>query len=72
MKKRRDDVDCVAVKERAQRALAQALAGKAPAEQVAVLQHLAAETPLWRSIAKTRRQRPRRPAQVRAKRRSTG
>ena len=49
---RPDAFDCVATKRRAQRALANALAGKSPAEQVEILQRMAARTPLWRSVMK--------------------
>lgn len=49
---RPDAFDCVAAKRRAQHALAKALAGKSPEEQVEVLQRMAARTPLWRSVMK--------------------
>jgi hypothetical protein len=70
MKKKPERLDCVAVKRRAQRALTQALAGKSPDEQVETLHRLAANAPLWRSLAKTRREGS--PRRERAKRRSTG
>jgi len=65
---RPDAFDCVAAKHRAQRALAKALAGKSPEEQVAILQRMAARTPLWRSLMKAA---PRKVGSHR-KRRSTG
>jgi len=70
MTKRPETLDCVAVKRRAQRALAQALAGKSPDEQASILHRLAAQTPLWKSLA--RAERPPKTARERAKRRSTG
>ena len=67
-----ESLDCVAVKRRAQRALAKALAGKSPNEQAEILHRLAAQTPLWRSLAKPRGERPPRAERGHAKRRSTG
>ena len=63
-------LDCVAVKRRAQRALAKALAGRSPDEQAMILHRLAAQAPLWKSLAKARAQRP--PRAARGKRRSAG
>jgi hypothetical protein len=63
-----DAFDCVAAKRRAQRAIAKALAGKSPEEQVEILQRMAARTPLWRSVMKAA---PQKVASHR-KRRSTG
>jgi hypothetical protein len=65
-------LDCVAVKRRAQRALVRALAGKSPDEQAETLHRLAAQAPLWRSLAKPRVVRPRRAARTHARRHSTG
>ena len=67
-----ESLDCVAVKRRAQRALAKALAGKSPDEQAKTIHRLAAQAPLWKSLAKTRTERPARPARADPKRRSTG
>lgn len=69
MTKKPETLDCVAVKRRAQRKLAKALAGKSPTEQVETLHRLAGQMPLWKDLAK----RPRRTrTTVRAQRRSTG
>lgn len=65
-----ESLNCVAVKRRAQRALAKALAGKSPDEQTQILHHLAAQAPLWRSLTKTRAERPSRAA--RGRQRSAG
>jgi hypothetical protein len=65
-------LDCVAVKRRAQHALAKALAGKSPDEQAQILHRLAAQAPLWKSLAKVRAQRPERTAGTERRRRSTG
>jgi hypothetical protein len=67
-----ESLDCVAVKRRAQRALAKALAGKSPDEQAETLHRLAAQTPLWKSLAKARTERPRKAARGHGTRRSTG
>ncbi len=67
--KKPERLDCVAMKRRAQRTLAKALAGKSPAEQAEALHRLAAQTPLWRSLAKPRGERP---VRAHAKRHSTG
>jgi hypothetical protein len=72
MAKKPETFDCVAVKRRAQRTLARALAGESPDEQTEVLHHLAGQSPLWKSIAKARTARPPRAARAYAKRRSTG
>ena len=69
MTKKRETIDCVAVKQRAQRPLAKALAGKSPAEQAEILHRLAGHTPLWKSLAKAR---PPKAVRPRGKRRSTG
>lgn len=65
-------LDCVAVKRRAQRALAKALAGKSPDEQAKILHRLAAQAPLWESLAKARAGRSSRAAHTDRKRRSAG
>ncbi len=71
MTKKPETLDCVAVKRRAQRQLAKALAGRSPDEQVDTLHRLAAQAPLWKSLAKARTERPARAATER-RRRSTG
>jgi len=72
MTKKPETLDCVAVKRRAQRSLAKALAGKAPDEQAEMLHRLAAQAPLWKSLAKARAERASRAMREHAKRRSTG
>jgi hypothetical protein len=72
MKKKPEHFDCVAVKRRAQRSLAKALAGKSPAEQVDTLHRLAERAPLWKSLPKARTERPARAARTERRRRSTG
>ncbi len=72
MTKKPETLDCVAVKRRAQRALAKALAGKSPAEQAETIHRLAANAPLWKSLAKARAERAPRAVRGPAKRRSTG
>jgi hypothetical protein len=72
MTKKPETLDCVAVKRRAQRALAKALAGKSPTEQAETIHRLAANTPLWKSLAKARTERPTRAVRTREKRRSAG
>jgi hypothetical protein len=67
-----ESLDCVAVKRRAQRALAKALAGKSPDEQAKILRRLAAQTPLWKKLGKGRPERPRKTVRTPGKRRSTG
>jgi hypothetical protein len=67
-----ESLDCVAVKRRAQRALAKALAGKSPAEQAETLHRLAAQTALWDRLAKARGEHPPRAVRAHAKQRSTG
>lgn len=69
MTKKSETIDCVAVKQRAQRPLAKALAGKSPAEQAELLHRLAEDAPLWKSLAKAR---PPKAVRSRSKRRSTG
>jgi len=69
MKKKPETIDCVAVKQRAQRPLAKALAGMSPAEQVELLHRLAAQTQLWHSLATAQ---PPKAGRARGKRRSTG
>jgi hypothetical protein len=69
---KRESLDCVAVKRRAQRALTKVLAGKSPDDQAEMLRHLAAEVPLWKKLSKARAERPRRTARTPGKRRSTG
>jgi hypothetical protein len=72
MTKKTETLDCVAVKRRAQRALAKALAGKSPTEQAELIHRLAARAPLWQALAKTRAERSQRVVRARGKRRSTG
>lgn len=72
MTKKRETIDCVAVKRRAQRSLAKALAGKSPHEQAETLRRLAAHSPLWKSLARPRAERASRPVRAPAKRRSIG
>jgi len=70
--KKPETLDCVAVKRRAQRPLAKALAGRSPDEQARILQRLAAQAPLWKSLAKVRAERPPKAARAHGMRRSTG
>jgi hypothetical protein len=70
--KKPESLDCVAVKRRSQRALAKALAGKSPEAQVETLHRLAGQTPLWKSLARPRAERPPRAVRAQGKRRSTG
>lgn len=72
MTKKPETIDCVAVKQRAQRQLAKALAGKTPAEQAETLRRLAATTPLWQRFAKPRAKRPLQAVRTRRARRSVG
>ncbi len=72
MTKKHETIDCVAVKRRAQRALANALAGKSPSEQAEVLHRLAAQVPLWKDLRTARAERPLKAARKDRKRRSTG
>jgi hypothetical protein len=72
MTKKPETLDCVAVKRRAQRPLARALAGKSPDEQVEALHRLAAQAPLWKSLAKARVEQPTKAVRARGKRRSAG
>ena len=72
MTKKPETIDCVAVKRRAQRPLTKALAGKSADEQVEALHRLAAQAPLWKSLAKARAERAPRAVREHAKRRSTG
>ena len=67
-----ESLDCVAIKRRAQRALAKALAGKSPDEQAEMLRNLAAQAPLWKKLPKARTKRPRKTVRTPGKRRSTG
>jgi len=61
-----DTLDCLVVKNRAQRPLAKVLATRSPEEQAKLLRRLAARLPLWNSLEKT-------PARQASKRgRSTG
>jgi hypothetical protein len=69
---KRETLDCVAVKRRAQRPLAKALAGKSPDEQAEILHRLAVQAPLWKELSKARAVRPPRAARGHGKRRSTG
>jgi hypothetical protein len=70
--KKTERLDRVAVKRRARRALVKALAGKSPAEQAETLHRLAAQAPLWRSLAKPRAELPQRAVRAQRKRQSTG
>jgi hypothetical protein len=72
MTKKPETIDCVAVKRRAQQQLVKALAGKSPDEQAEILHRLAAQAPLWRSLAKARAERPAKAVRAHGKRRSTG
>jgi hypothetical protein len=67
-----DTLDCIAVKRRAQRKLAQALAGKTPEEQVETLRRMAAQDPRWKQLTKPRRTRAQKTGRTPGKRRSTG
>ena len=67
-----ETLDCVAVKRRAQRSLAKALAGKSPEEQTETLQRLAAGAPLCKSLLKSRPERVRKAAATRRQQRSAG
>jgi hypothetical protein len=67
-----ETLDCVAVKRRAQRSLAKALAGKSPEEQTEMLQRLAARAPLWKSLLKSSPERVRKTAATRRQQRSAG
>jgi hypothetical protein len=69
---KRENLDCVAVKRRAQRRLVAALAGKSPAEQAELLQRLAARTPLWQQLVAARPERTPRAVRPRRKRRAAG
>lgn len=70
MTKKRESLDCVAVKRRAQQPLAKALAGKSPDEQVETLQRLAAKSTLWKSLASQRAKPSPKAVRARGKRRS--
>jgi hypothetical protein len=72
MKKKPETLDCVAVKRRAQRQLTKALAGKSPDEQAETLHRLAAQAPLWKSLARAPAERPPKAMRTHGKRRSTG
>ena len=72
MSKNPETIDCVAVKWRAQRQLAKALAGKSPDEQAETLHRLAAQLPLWRSLAKAQAERAPKAVRAHNKKRSTG
>jgi hypothetical protein len=67
-----EHLDCIAVKRRAQRELAKALAGKPPDEQAKILHRLAAQAPLWKRLSKSRAQERATAARTDGKRRSTG
>ena len=67
-----ETLDCVAVKRRAQRQIAKALAGKSPEEQVETLRHLAAQSPLWKELVKPRVERTPKTVRADRKRHSTG
>ena len=67
-----EHLDCVAVKRRAQRQLAKALAGKSPDEQAQILHRLAAQAPLWKELSRARADRQSRASRTNRKRRSTG
>ena len=66
-----ETLDCVAVKRRAQRPLAKALAGKSPEEQAEMLRRWAARTPFWKQLVKARAERTPKAVRAHAKRRST-
>jgi len=70
--KKSETPDCVAVKRRAQRALAKTLAGQSPDEQVETLRRLAARDPRWKQLAKPRRPRAQKSGRTPDKGRSTG
>jgi hypothetical protein len=72
MTKKPETIDCVEVKRRAQRKLAKTLAGKTPEEQVETLRRMAAQSPLWKQLAKPDRPRSPRTARTPRKRHSTG
>lgn len=65
-----ETLDCVAMKRRAQRPLARALAGKSPEAQLETLRRLAAKSPLWKSLAKPRSKPSPKAVRPRGKRRS--
>jgi len=67
-----ESLDCVAMKRRAQRALAKALVGKSPDEQAKMLRDLAAQAPLWRALSTARGERAQKTVRTPGKRRSTG
>jgi len=67
-----ETLDCVAVKRRAQSALAKALAGKSPAEQAELLRRMAAQAPVWQRLTKSRAERKPRSVRAQRKQRSTG
>ena len=69
---KRETLDCVAVKRRAQQQVAKALAGKSPDEQAETLHRLAAQAPLWRGLAKAQAERAPKAIRARKKKRSTG
>ena len=69
---KRETLDCVAVKQRAQRPLAKALAGKSPDEQAEILHRLAAQAPLWKELSQARAERPPKAVRAHDKKRSTG
>jgi hypothetical protein len=69
---KRETLDCVAVKRRAQQPLAKALAGKSPDEQAETLHRLAAQAPLWKSLLKTGAERQAEAVRALGKQRSTG
>jgi hypothetical protein len=72
MTKKPETLNCVAVKRRAQRGLAKALAGKSPGEQVETLHRLAMQAPLWRRLAKATAEHTPRAVREQAKRRTAG
>ncbi len=65
---KRDDVDCLDVKRRAQRAPSKKLSRKSPAEQSRILNHLAARSPLWKRLAEAKPARSLEPVRARKKR----
>jgi hypothetical protein len=67
-----ETLDCVAVKRRAQRQIAKALAGKSPEEQVETLRHLAAQSLLRKELVKPRVERTPKAVRAYRKRHSTG
>jgi len=66
-----ETIDSVAVKRRARRAHAEALAGKSPLEQTETLHRLASQAPISESVVKARAERPSKRTRARGRRRPT-